>query len=52
LNYTIAGYKREIDQIPIQKAHLEAKERDFELEKKDYETSNDKIKQDQKTKKD
>lgn len=37
ISFAIAGLKKEIDQIPVQKAHLEQKEKEFMLETRDYE---------------
>lgn len=37
INFAIAGCKKEIDQIPILKAHLELKEKEFIFESRDYE---------------
>ena len=37
ISFAIASFKKEIDQIPVQKAHLEQKEKEFMLETRDYE---------------
>lgn len=37
INYTIAGSKKDIDLIPVQKAHLEQKEREHVLHTRDFE---------------